>query len=750
MRPLIFANQGGNQEHVNFTDWKSVEDTNSPGSSSSDKDELDREKGKISFTPKPKKKKLKDPKKPQDWQAGDPGFDTELHRDMGRTNYGGDPFMYSQPFDKPSPSTREFMYAPGDHGISSSAVDGRIWVKAECDTLYQDDADVSEMIPKKDGMLDREGDSNFSQKPKTWRFKKKDRDLQVYPGSTNGEEEPPDWSVVEMGEHMLPLTSTLRPLVFVAKPADFKIEDYTYSMPKQIGEGTKSWKAFRTYLYKVGGEGELSEEIPRYIADFYIIQPQGKRAFVFDPENIGVSYYDVESPTETGSGISKDIAFQIAKYIPGAVKEEAIRLTISEEKPVEGIPQKRVRYEKPKEKGETKKEKIPEDIELENLTKQNKRTAAEIQKKKLEERQKELQPDPTDEQMRSVKDAIKKKKLEKEQRKLQEMTEKEEAAKQKAQEKGKGGEKTEEIPVPAKHAGGGDKGEKAKNPTRRPSVAITPNVAEELKKMGITSRLNNLTFTAALEDQHLYLGDLVIKEKTQAGQSYEVPVYKADAPVGGKEPELGQPLFMGSFAVSEKGEVVPESLAIRRDGEKDILPEGALTKLIKEIITTEAPNLIKKIATPEGQEKVEKPGEKTYSKDRGRGFNVLTDPLLETTDKGGLLPSLMTQTEKLFTTIKTWPQDTLAINMNRVDKVAQSLLEQGTSGNETKGEFGKSGKGDYFSWKYLSDEDVAKLQESDAKGKGFSRLPNGASLTVTKKPAWSTQLQEKVQRARVQ
>jgi hypothetical protein len=433
MRPITFL-AAESQETVNHTDWKSVEQNDTPGASPSpDKDELDREKGKIHFTVRVKpKKKLKKP-----GQSGEPASNTELHRNTGRTDYSGDPYDQPVLFDQPSPSTREFMYAPGDHGMTSG-------LRAEADTLYQDET-TTDFVPKKEGYLDREEDSNFSHKPKSWRFKTKHDDLKLVPGQ-NGEQDPPDWSVVEQGEMMLPLTSAhyVGQLIFAA-PADFVPEEYQFSMPRQQGEGTKAWKAFRSFVTKHG------EEQPRYVVDFFLVQPKGKRSFVLDKENIGVSFYNAESPTETETeGMTQGLAAQVAKFLPSAVVYEAAKaMTSGESLPTTGVPKKSVSYEAPKEKGAAKQP-TPEEQELEKANQANKKAAAELKKKELEQKQKKLQ---MKEQEHQVDEQLQQVKLERKQQQLQKQREKIEKDRQKAEVKGPGELGTEEIPVPAKQVG---------------------------------------------------------------------------------------------------------------------------------------------------------------------------------------------------------------------------------------------------------------------------------------------------------
>jgi len=121
-------------------------------------------------------------------------------------------------FQPSSPSTKEFYYAPTD--VSAATVSNPLPLPidfpAEDKTNYGDSDFNLELGP--DGYRNVEQDSNFSRKPKTWRFRTKDNDLSLRRRGENL----PDLQDVGIKEMVYPLEGGLRPIVFGATPRQRK------------------------------------------------------------------------------------------------------------------------------------------------------------------------------------------------------------------------------------------------------------------------------------------------------------------------------------------------------------------------------------------------------------------------------------------------------------------------------------------------------------------------------------------------
>ncbi len=128
-------------------------------------------------------------------------------------------------FEPSSPSTKEYFYAPNDltgrrvAGFQESGDQLNLpheWPD-ESATNYGD-SDLNLEVGS-DGYHNMEQDSNFSRKPKTWRFRTRDNDLGL---QQVRQESLPDLRDVGVSEMIYPLQSGLRPIVFGATPGQRK------------------------------------------------------------------------------------------------------------------------------------------------------------------------------------------------------------------------------------------------------------------------------------------------------------------------------------------------------------------------------------------------------------------------------------------------------------------------------------------------------------------------------------------------
>jgi hypothetical protein len=226
------------------------------------------------------------------------------------------------------------------------------------------------------------------------------------------------------------------------------------------------------------------------------------------------------------------------------------------------------------------------------------------------------------------------------------------------------------------------------------------------------------------------------KTATYFFQPGKVPPDKLLAVLRDSKTEGGKPLYLFLTPAGNTWQVGEGSNWAPVDAKG--LDQKTLEALQQEIIQS-VPDVVK---SPEmrktGQEKVEKQGQKPYPKGQQKGFNVLKDPRLETKEKGGMLDTAMAPQEKLFTTIKSWPQETITVDTAKLDNVAKSLLEQQPKGD-----------GKFFGWNYVGQEKAAKGQAKAVNEEGFSRLPGNTTLTITRKPGWKA-VQDKIQSSRNQ
>ncbi len=130
-------------------------------------------------------------------------------------------------------------------------------------------------------------------------------------------------------------------------------------------------------------------------------------------------------------------------------------------------------------------------------------------------------------------------------------------------------------------------------------------------------------------------------------------------------------------------------------------------------IPDKAAALLKKEYMPSGEAELRRRGLAKY------GGNVFKDPALDALD-----PKI-TETERLFTTIRKWTGDTYVLSAEDLSQETRSALEKNPTGD-----------GKYFYWYYISPEKSGKASEEEIRRKGFTVSPGEGGLMVRRKPAW--------------
>jgi hypothetical protein len=199
------------------------------------------------------------PKNGKPKKAMPAGVPSNIHRsEIKVEDFGGDPKEQKLPFDQPSPSTREFYYAP--NVTLTGGVDLEIGGDGVTD---YNQADTNVELGE-DGFNQVEEDSNFSRK-KNWRFLKRDKDvnLALGPNQTNLPEPP---CLVDLGSESLtyPLEASLGvgPIVFAAPKKEAKKEkkgdgvDWKKNMEKKQAEAEAEWEKIKKQPIKVTEPGK--------------------------------------------------------------------------------------------------------------------------------------------------------------------------------------------------------------------------------------------------------------------------------------------------------------------------------------------------------------------------------------------------------------------------------------------------------------------------------------------------------------
>jgi hypothetical protein len=440
--PVVFANGtpgGGSREDTSFSDWKSVEKNDSPDVVNQNPNAagvLKPEDDKIKMTLKHRHR----PAKARKPQTPDGTVGSEIHRDMGRENFGGAPDSYQQPFDQPSPSSKEYYYAPGDHGITSRRVNAEA-----IPVLYEDRVEENQ---DSQHFYNREQDSNFSQDPRTWRFRKDDKDLSLDPGKQGKQdaEEAMDWSVVEQGEMELPLDAARRlPRLIFAKPevaeapasaGSEKVKDMSFGHPEYVGKigGTD---AFQVAVYP-----EMEAQTPDYW--LFMFMNKSGSTYKLAPA-YSIDFFD-KARAEAGEKIEDDLKEAIFNALPKEVVSNA-KAELTGEKPT--APAKAT--------GREAKKPDPQAEKIKKEEQDLKKQGLELKKKQLEMKRQEQQ---MKEQELKKKQDLQQVKLQTQDLKQQRELEKQQKMREKLE---RSSEKGSPHEVPAKPATSAKPGEKADN-----------------------------------------------------------------------------------------------------------------------------------------------------------------------------------------------------------------------------------------------------------------------------------------------
>lgn len=165
----------------------------------------------------------------------------------------------------------------------------------------------------------------------------------------------------------------------------------------------------------------------------------------------------------------------------------------------------------------------------------------------------------------------------------------------------------------------------------------------------------------------------------------------------------------------------------------DQIPDWAVQKLIDFTLDKTPP--IYKIPPPPktpktpAQPKVSKAKARSSPLPGDKGYNILTDPLIDQAAPG------ITETEKLFTRLTKWNPPsrdlsgsgftgTINIPTDRIKEATFDVLMKNPKGD-----------GQYFNWNYVSESQVSKMKQVEVKETGV-HTGGESSVSVAKKAAW--------------